>query len=406
MKPYFTIEVKDTHSNARVGKLTTPQGAVETPTWIPVGTAASVKGLIPQDIQEIGAQMVLANTYHLHLRPGEDVVDSFGGFGPFMGWSGPTMTDSGGYQVFSLGSAQEHEDLEGKKLSKFSQAPIEEDRLKARKTQPMKPAKIDEEGVTFYSHLDGSEHRLDPESSVLMQEKLGANLIVTFDDHESPLWNYGRTKASLERTERWGLESLKAQKRSDQLMYGVVHGGLFEDLRKSSAEFTNKHFEAVAIGGSYSSKETLYKVLDWCVPYFDEDKPRHLLGIGEVQDIFEGVARGMDFFDCVAPTRRARHGSIYIGPKNGGRPENNFTMQITNEEYITNQKVLDPGCKCMVCQTFTRGYINHLFRAKELLAYRLATYHNVYFMTRLGKIIREAIRNGSFSSLKTAWLQD
>jgi queuine tRNA-ribosyltransferase len=404
MRPSFSVQATDARSAARVGRLKTAHGEVETPTWIPVGTAATVKGLTPQDIQEIGAQMVLANTYHLHLRPGEDTVDSFGGFGPFMGWNGPTMTDSGGYQVFSLGSAQKYDDAEGKKLSKFSSAPFEEDRLKPRKTQPIRPAKMDEQGVTFYSHLDGSEHRLDPESAIMMQEKLGADLIVAFDDHESPLWTYEQTKASLERTNRWGLESLKAQKRADQLMYGVVHGGVFEDLRKESAEFTNKHFGAVSIGGSYTSKEILYKVLDWSVPYFDTDKPRHLLGIGEVQDLFEGVSRGMDFFDCVAPTRRARHGSIYIGPQNEGRPENNFALQITNERYIKSQEPLDPGCECMVCSTFTRGYINHLFRAKELLAYRLATYHNVYFMTHLGKLIREAISQGSFIDLKNQWL--
>lgn len=455
-KVQFEVIQEDKKTKARIGKLVTPHGTVETPTWIPVGTAATVKGLTPQDIAEIGAQIVLANTYHLHLRPGEDTVEKMGGLAQFMSWEDgphfaipsvktprikkatrgkPTMTDSGGYQVFSLGSAQEGRDEEGKKLHKFSQATsttpesdsgqalrqvqdvarmtqeeftiptIELDRLKVRKTQPMRPAKMDEEGVTFYSHLDGSEHRLDPESSILMQEKLGADLIVAFDDHESPLWDYERTKRSLERTERWGLESLKAQKRDDQLMYGVVHGGVFEDLRKSSAEFTNKHFDAVSIGGSYTSKEILYQVLDWCVPYFDAQKPRHLLGIGEVQDIFEGVARGIDFFDCVAPTRRARHGSIYIGPQNGGKPENNFTLQISNEAYMTSQEALDPGCKCMVCITFTRGYINHLFRAKELLAHRLATYHNVYFMTQLGKQIREAIKEGSFSQLKTAWLQ-
>lgn len=407
-KIQFELLQKDTVTKARLGKLTTPHGVVFTPEYIPVGTAATVKSLDPADLKDNGAQIVLANTYHLHLRPGEDIVDEFGGVGKFMGWKGPTMTDSGGYQVFSLGAAQEHgTDTKGNKLNKFTnegESFIELDRLTPRKVQNMRPARIDEEGVTFYSHLDGSEHRLDPKSSIQMQEKIGADLIVAFDDHESPLWDHAKTKVSLERTNRWGLESLQAHTRDDQLMYGVVHGGVFEDLRVASAKFTNEHFDALSIGGSYTTKNILYQVIDWSVPHFDEHKPRHLLGIGEIADMLEAVSRGMDFFDCVAATRRARHGSFYIRPENGGTKENNFAFQITNEAYIHDTKPIDPGCTCYTCQTFTRGYINHLFKSRELLSYRLASMHNVHFMLEFTKGIREAIAGGTFEEYKKRWL--
>ncbi len=412
----FKVKKKDNPqvggSKARVGELVTPHGIIETPAFVSVGTQASVKSLSAHDLKEIGVQIVLGNAYHLHLRPGEDVVAKMGGLGKFSSWSGPTMTDSGGFQVFSLGAAQIS--LSDQKVTKFSK-PLTDERAdsleeessfirQAQKvSQTIKPAKIDEEGVTFYSHIDGSEKRLDPQISVNVQEKLGADLIVAFDDHESPLWTYEKISESLVRTERWGLESRKAQKRTDQLMYGVTHGGMYEDLRKSSAKFTNKHFDAISIGGAYGSKEKLYQVIDWTVPFLDEDKPRHLLGIGEVVDIFEAVSRGMDFFDCVAPTRRARHGGIYIHPENGGVSKHSFIMLIKNAEFETDTKPLDPGCLCYACQNFTRAYVHHLFRAHELLAYRLASYHNVYFLTNLMREIRESLRNETFATLKKKW---
>ncbi len=420
MQKWFHVLQKDSQSKARVGKLTTPHGDVLTPTFNPVGTQATVKTLSPHELTDIGVQMVLANTYHLMLRPGVDTVAKMGGLHTFMNWQGPIMTDSGGYQVFSLGVAQEGTE----KLTKFtevntkveivkeveksrkkndeSEHSIEEVRM--HKTQRINPAVIDHDGVTFYSHLDGSKHRLDPKSSIEMQEKLGADLIVAFDDHESPLWGHEQTQFSLERSNRWGLESLKVHKRRDQLMYGVVHGGLFEDLRKESAQFTDKHFDAISIGGSYSTKERLYQVLEWTVPYFSEDKPRHLLGIGEIVDMFEAVERGIDLFDCVAATRRARHGNMYISPKNGGSLKQGFTMQITNAPYTTSNEPIDPGCQCYTCQHFTRAYISHLFKAQELLAYRLATYHNVYFLTHLMEQIRTAIGEGNFNDLKNQWI--
>lgn len=415
----FTILQKDTKSNARLGKLKTPHGNILTPAFVPVGTLASVKGVAPQDLQEMGAQIVLSNTYHLHLRPGEDVIAKMGGLGKFMSWAGPTMTDSGGYQVFSLGVAQKKvtiRDQSGKKLNKFSRSvflnkadalpvlPAVTKTTEEKQKRKLKSALVKDDGVWFYSHLNGNKEWFDSEKSIEIQEKLGADLIVAFDDHESPLWDYETTKLSLERTSRWAIRSLKAHKRKDQLMYGIVHGGRFDDLRRFSAEFTNKYFDAVSIGGSYTSKEVLFQMVSACVPYFDEEKPRHLLGIGEIEDVFESVSRGVDFFDCVAPTRRARHGSLFISPKSGGRKQNNFTLYITNHKFQIDPNPVDPACTCYVCQNFTRAYLHHLFLGNELLAYQLATYHNLFFITTLMTKIRDSIGEGSFHHLKSQWL--
>lgn len=415
----FSIEHTDKNSKARAGVLSTPHGEVHTPMFVPVGTQATVKTLTPHDLKEMGAEIVLANTYHLHLRPGENVVEKMGGLGKFMAWKGVTMTDSGGYQVFSLGHAQkkvELKDRSGRKLGKFTKSvflspadtqfllPAVTKTRQEKEIRKMRSATINEEGVKFYSHLNGHAEWFDAKVSVAIQEKLGADLIVQFDDHESPLWDYERTKLSLERTNRWGLASLKAQTRDDQLMYGVVHGGMFEDLRKESAKFVNEHFDAVSIGGSYASKQMLYQVIDWCIPYFAENKPRHLLGIAEVQDLFEAIERGMDFFDCVAATRRGRHGNLYISPKSGGLKTNNFTLSITNAKFETDEKPIDPQCICYVCKHYTRAYISHLYKADEILGKRLGTYHNVAFIINLVKKIREAILEDRFTQLKEEWI--
>lgn len=404
----FDILQKDRSSRARLGRLRTPHGEILTPNFVPVGTQAALKGLSPRELKEIDVQILFANTYHLYLRGREDIVADAGGLGKFMGWDGPTITDSGGFQVFSLGAGQRSVAGENK-LTKFSKSVFvyeEEVRKKVRDGKAgrgrLKPAEIDEEGVTFYSHLSGDAYRLTPESSIQIQEKLGADLIVAFDDHESPIWDHAETLASLERTDRWALWSVSAKKRDDQLMYGVVHGGMFRDLREASAKFTDKHFEAIAIGGSYTSKEVLKCVVDWVIPLVDAAKPRHLLGIGEVGDLFEGVSRGVDFFDCVAPTRRARHGNIYSSDKNfTGK---NFTIQITNSQYKTDKGPLDPQCKCYTCGYFTKAYIHHLFKADEILGLRLATYHNVFFIINLMREMREAIGEGRFGQLKEEWV--
>jgi len=415
----FTILQKDKKSNARLAELRTPHGTIKTPTFVPVGTLASVKGLTPDALTSMGVQIVLANTYHLHLRPNEKVIAKMGGLGKFMGWNGPTMTDSGGYQVFSLGVAKKKivmKDASGRTVNKTAKSvflnpsdttPLLSSITKTtedKQKEKFKSALIKEDGVWFFSHLNGNKEWFDSEKSIDIQEKLGADLIVAFDDHESPLWDYETTKLSLERTCRWGIRSIKAQKRKDQLMYGIVHGGRFDELRRFSAEFTNKYFDAVSIGGAYTSKEVLFQMISSCVPYFDEEKPRHLLGIGEIEDLFEAVSRGMDFFDCVAPTRRARHGSLFISPKNGGKRQNNFVFHITNHRFQTDSKPIDPGCSCFVCQQFTRAYLHHLFATNELLGFELATYHNLFFVTTIMNRIREALGDGSFQKFKKQWL--
>lgn len=397
MKSQFKINSKDKKTKARAGIISTPNGDIETPIFVPVGTTATVKGVDPRSLKEMGAQVVLANTYHLHLRPGEDLVKKFGGLSKFMSWNGPTMTDSGGFQVFSLGVGKMGGGVKFlRERKKFEVREVMED------ASP-RLNKITEEGVTFQSHIDGSSHKLTPESSIEIQEKLGADLIVSFDDLESPEYDYEKTKESLELTYRWELRSKKAHKRKDQLLYGVTHGGQFKDLRIESAKFVDENFDAIALGGAHLSKNNLYDVVDWTTDVVTEDKPRHLLGIGEVDDIFEGVERGIDTFDCVIPTRIGRTGFFFISPPIGNM-KNRFRADIDKKEFIKDQKPLDPNCTCHTCQNFTRGYIHHLFRSREILAYSLLSAHNVHFLVNLTKQIRASILNDNFSSLKKKWM--
>ena len=333
MTPTFKIIKKDTNSKARAGVISTPHGEIETPIFVPVGTQASVKSLDPRQIHELGAQVVLANTYHLHLRPGEDIIKKFGGLAKFMSWNGPTFTDSGGFQVFSLGVGKEGGGVKFLRDDKVQGSSQQTTPRAGRIESEFIPFssgrlnKITEEGVTFQSHIDGSTQYLSPETSIAIQEKLGADLIVAFDDLESPNYDYDKTKESLEMTNRWELRSKKAHKRKDQLMYGVTHGGQFKDLREESARFVDENFDAIALGGAHLSKANLYDVIDWTTDIVDEEKPRHLLGIGEVDDLFEGIERGIDTFDCVSPTRIGRTGFFFIAPALGSI-QNRFRTDI------------------------------------------------------------------------------
>ncbi len=390
----FQILHKD--GKARVGKLETPHGVIETPQYIPVGTQATVKALGPRELAEIGSQIVLSNTYHLMLRPGADLIEKFGGLHKFMGWDKPIMTDSGGFQVFSLGVALEH----------GSSKVLRPDEVDMDFKAKPRLNKITEEGVTFQSHLDGSKHTLTPEKSIQIQHQLGVDLIVAFDDHESSKHTKAEMLKSIELTEQWGLRSLEEfRKRDDgkQILYGVVHGGIHKDLRIKSARFTDDNFEAIAIGGIYGDKAALCKIVEWVVGEVAEEKPKHLLGIGEVEDLFNGVERGMDFFDCVAPMRRARFGSLYISPKAGGKRENSFSLNIRQGKFTTDQKPIDSNCSCYTCKNFSRAYLRHLYMANEILYHQLATYHNVYFIINLMKEMREAIRQGKFKNLKAKY---
>lgn len=385
----FKIIQKDKKTRARAGIINTPHGNIETPIFIPVGTNGTVKSVSPRDLKEMGAQVVLANTYHLHLRPGEDLIKELGGLSEFMSWGKPTMTDSGGFQVFSLGIGLEHG--VGKLLRE------EETEAKPRLN------KITKEGVTFQSHIDGSKQYLSPEVSIKIQEKIGADLIVAFDDLESPKYNHEQTQKSLELTEDWLMRSIKAHKRKDQLLYGVTHGGSFKDLRIKSAKFNDKHFDAIALGGAHKNKKNMAEIVEWTIDNVSEGKPRHMLGIGEVDDIFELIQRGIDTFDCVIPTRIGRTGYFFVSPKFGNL-KNRFRANINKAGFKKDKKPLDPNCTCYTCQNFTRAYLYHLFRNRELLAYSLISTHNVHFLVNLTKQIRQSILSNKFQSFKKKWL--
>ncbi len=400
MRPvFYTQEVKAPNSRARAGAIHTPHGTMQTPAFIAVGTKASIKGITPAQYQELGIQSLIANTYHLYLSPGERLVEEAGGVGKFMGFSGPIMTDSGGFQVFSLGEGF------GKKLSKFLPEEATREAGVAHYDEELatshgKLAVIDEDGVSFTSHINGSLHRFTPERSIEIQHALGADIIYVFDECTAPTADYEYQKEASERTHRWADRSLKAHRRNieknnQQGLYGIVQGGRFEDLRIESAKTVGgMNFDGYGIGGSFS-KHDILGILDKVNENLPEEKPRHLLGIGEPEDIFIGVAAGVDTFDCVLPTRNGRTGGIYT--KDG-------KIQIPNAEYVNDFGSLDPGCECPVCKNHTRAYISHLFRTYEMLGPVLASMHNVYFLTNLTRTIRQSILDGRFEEYKESFL--
>lgn len=409
----LSFSIGSVEGAARTGVMRTPHGEIVTPAFAVVGTRASVKALSPADLTEAGVQVVLANTYHLYLRPGSETVRALGGLSHFMAWPGPTMTDSGGFQVFSLGFGLEHG--VGKIASLFpgeseggeGTGGGDADRCVSRPPRPRKRklARVDDDGVTFVSHLDGSRHRLTPEDSIRIQEDLGADIILAFDECTSPLHGHEYTRRALERTCRWAVRCLDAH-RTAQALYGIVQGGAFRDLREESARFTTAlPFDGFAVGGSLGrSKEEMHRVLDWTMPLLPPGKPRHLLGIGEVEDLFAGVARGIDTFDCVAPTRLARNGALLIPPRAGGSRSNHFRMSIRNAAHTLDDRPVDPGCRCHTCRNFSRAYLRHLFKTGELLGHRLTSLHNVTFMMNLMASIRTAIEGGYLAELAKEWL--
>ncbi len=404
----FEVHARDRGSRARTGTIRTAHGRIETPVFMPVGTQATVKALSPDDLRAVGAQIVLGNTYHLYLRPGADLIAQFGGLHGFMRWDRPIMTDSGGFQVFSLGSALR--DGVGKIGDIF---PDEDAR---RLDRPVGEAltKVDEEGVTFKSHLDGSLHRLTPSISIKIQAQLGADLILAFDECTSPLDDEAYTRRAMERTHRWAARSWDAfvqHGRDNQTLFGIVQGGAYRHLREDSAQFIGSlPFRAYSIGGSLGkSKREMHEILDWTIPGLPDGRPRHLLGIGEIDDIFEAVERGIDMFDCVLPTRWARNGSLLIHPRASGvGPENDVArrgrLNLFNAQFAADPGPIDPDCDCYACRNFSRAYMHHLFRAKELLVYRLASIHNLTFMERMMREIGEAIAGGTYAQLKSAYL--
>ncbi|MBI3924990.1 MAG: tRNA guanosine(34) transglycosylase Tgt [Armatimonadetes bacterium] len=384
---------------ARRGKIVTPHGAIETPEFLPVGTQATVKAVLPRDLRELGVQGLLTNTYHLYLRPGSGLVRRMGGLHRFMGWDGPIMTDSGGFQAFSLGAGREHG------VSKIGGVfPGKEARPQPAPTGG-RLVEIDSDGVTFRSYLDGSMQRFTPESSIEIQQELGADLILAFDECTSPLASREYTELAMERTHRWAERCLSAR-RSQQALYGIVQGGAWRDLREQSARFiASLPFDAFAVGGSLGeSRAAMHQVLDWTVPLLPSDRPRHLLGIGDVTDLFEGVERGIDTFDCVIPTRFGRTGNVMVPPGTEGATARG-TLNLRNARYREDPDPVLEGCACYTCSHFSRSYLRHLIKAEEMLAGQLCTIHNLHFLLQLMASIRRALEDGTFGELKAGWLR-
>lgn len=396
----FKIEKKLEGKNGRrglgrAGLLTTPHGVIETPAFVAVGTKATVKSLSPEQIKESGIQVVLGNTYHLYLQPGDEIVKKAGGMGKFMNWHGPTMTDSGGFQVFSLGAAF------GKKIGKIvrgeSEPLLEQPKEQKESDDPaFRIAKIDADGVMFRSHLDGSAHYITPEKSIEIQHNLGADIIFAFDECTSPQEPLHYQKEALERTHRWAKRSLayhkehSSQSKTPQALFGIVQGGRHEELRKESAKtISSMDFDGFGIGGSFV-KEDMHSAVRWVNETLPEEKPRHLLGIGEPADLFLGVENGVDLFDCVAPTRMARTGTLYT--KFG-------KINMMNAKYVDDFTPVD-DCTCYTCTHYTRAYIAHLFRAKEMFAATLSSIHNLHFIGNLVKGMRTAILEGNFEAFQ------
>lgn len=388
----FAIEKKLDGARGRAGTITTKHGEIQTPAFCVVGTKATVKSLSPEEVKELGVQVVLANTYHLYLQPGVDLIKKAGGFAKFMNWNGPTVTDSGGFQVFSLGAAY------GKGIGKILK---EEDKGNnpEEKDAPTL-AKVTDEGVSFKSHIDGSEHFFTPESSMDIQHALGADIMFAFDECTSPHAPYEYQKKSLVRTHEWARRCIDAhdknkEARENQGLFGVVQGGRFPDLRKESASFfAELPFSGFGIGGSFEKKD-ITEVVGFVNDILPEEKPRHLLGIGEPEDLFSGIEEGVDLFDCVAPTRIARNGQLYT--KDG-------KINILNARFKEDFLPIDKGCECACCSTYSRAYLAHLFRAHELFGMRLASIHNVYFIVSLVSKIRDSILDSTFYEYKKEFL--
>lgn len=383
----FDITHKDPKTRARLGRLTTPHGTIDTPNFIFCGTKASIKGLSPQQMRDAGTDIILSNTYHLMLSPGADLVAEMGGLHKFMGWDGPMFTDSGGFQIFSLGYGSVADEIKGRGQS----------------NRPKTVLKISEEGAEFRSYLDGSKHFLSPELSVQIQRKLGADLIVQLDECTPFHVDRDYTARSMEMSMRWGDRSLAEHARDDdgkQVMYGIVQGGVYPDLRKQSCEYTrDRNFFATAIGGSLgSNKEQMYEVVGMCCEHIHPTRPVHLLGIGSFIDIFTHIRQGMDTFDCVSPTRLARHGWALAK----GVPKERLNLR--NLPFRKDPAPVDDTCDCYTCRHHTRSYIHHLFRTGELLGMQLLSIHNVSIMNRLMREVRQAIRAGTLDSLQSAWV--
>ncbi|WP_054695908.1 tRNA guanosine(34) transglycosylase Tgt [Syntrophomonas palmitatica] len=352
----FEILRKDNQSKARLGRIETAHGVINTPVFMPVGTQATVKTLAPEELYEMGVEIILSNTYHLYLRPGDDLVEEAGGLHRFMNWKRNILTDSGGFQVFSLSKLR----------------------------------KISDEGVYFNSHIDGSTHFLTPERVMEIEQHLGADIAMCFDECAPYPCTFAEAEKAVARTTMWAKRCKAVHSREDQVLFGIIQGSVYPELRhRSACELLELDFPGYAIGGVSvgEPKQEMYEVLAQTSPLLPEEKPRYLMGVGEPEDLIEGVRQGIDMFDCVVPTRLARHGTAYT--RNG-------KITVRNAVFARDFTPLDPDCDCAVCRSYSRAYIRHLIKAEEILALRLLSYHNVYFLVKLMENIRDAVRQGEF----------
>lgn len=373
----FKTTYKSKKSNARIGVLKTPHGEIETPSFVGVATQAVVKTLTSEDVKQTKSQILISNTFHLHLKPGENFVKRADGIHKFMNWDRPLMTDSGGFQVFSLGFGADHG--VGKILK-------EKTNLKITVKQKPKKVKITEDGVFFQSPVDGKKLFLGPKESIKIQQALGADIIFAFDECTSPVADYAYTKRSLLKTHKWAKICLETKK-TNQALYGIVQGGKFQDLREESAKFIgNLPFDGFGIGGEFGDeKNTMTDMLSTTLPHLPIEKPIHLLGIGHLEDIPEIIKMGVDTFDCIVPTHYARHGVAFTTK---GR------LDMSKSNFLNDKKPLDEKCECLTCQNYKRNYITHLLKAHEITGLRLLTMHNLYFFNNYVESLRENIKKG------------
>lgn len=376
---FFELVHEDKHTGARAGIIHTDHGDIPTPVFMPVGTQATVKTLDQIDLLNLDPKIILANNYHLHLRPGENLIAQAGGLHKFMHWDRPILTDSGGFQVFSLGIQKEQKGQQGKLV------------------------KIDEDGVTFRSHLDGSSHRFTPESAIECQHKIGADIIMAFDECTPDSADYKYTREAMERTHRWAKRCIDEHQKNPayhgykQFLFGIIQGAKHEELRKESAQYiAGLDFDGIAIGGEsigYNMEATEY-ILRWVMPIIPKDKPRYSMGVGlDPADLLVAVSGGIDMFDCVAPTRLARHGMLFVSSQENKQRR----INIKNSGFTTDFSPISRDCQCLTCQNYSRAYLHHLFSAQEVSALRLATIHNIHFMLNLMRQAREAILEDSYN---------
>ncbi len=362
----FELKKTANDNKGRLGKITTPHGEIQTPIFMPVGTKATVKAMTPEEVDDLGAEIILGNTYHLYLRPGHELIAEAGGLHKFMNWHKPILTDSGGFQVFSLGNLR----------------------------------KIKEEGVEFQSHIDGSKHFISPEKAIEIQNALGSDIMMCFDECPPYPAEYAYVKQSLERTTRWAKRCKDAHKNTDkQALFGIMQGGMFEDLRRqSAAELVELDFDGYSIGGLSvgEPKEMMYEVLDYATDLLPKNKPRYLMGVGSPDALIEGVIRGVDMFDCVLPTRTARMGTAMTSQG---------SISIKQAKYQRDFTTLDPECDCYCCKNYSRAYLRHLYKENEILSARLLSLHNLYFLTHLMADIRKALENDRLLAFRKEFFQ-